>query len=296
MQRCLDSVRSWSALLGYDYELMDDRIFDLCGPAYLAAVGDNKRSITNLARLELARLRLGDGYDRVVWLDADTFVFAPDRLTIDLTSGYAFAKEAWVWNDDEGRTKTEEGVHNAAFVFAGHHPDLDFLIHAIRHIAGTRQIHASYQVGTKLLVGLQYSLDFPLLTNIGMFSPDVMIALAKDQAPLLATLARASGYPSYAANLCLSLNTGMTADMIDIAMDRLETTRGGVINDYLGADTRTAITSAVMPARSVTSQSFRLDSPGWLLTRAARVVMVRLLPKQCTRLLRMAQARFAGAR
>nr|WP_294552613.1 hypothetical protein [uncultured Rhodopila sp.] len=290
MQRCLDSVRSWSALQGYEYEFMDDRIFDLCGAEYLAGVGDNKRSITNLARLELARTRLAQGWERVVWLDADTFVFAPDRLTIDVTKGYAFAKEAWVWIDPQGRTMTEQGVHNAAFVFAGHHPDLDLLIHAIRHIVSTRRIHASYQVGTKLLVGLQYSLDFPVLTNIGMFSPDVMSAIALGQAPVLAALARASGYPSFAANLCLSLNGGMTREMIRTAMDRLETSRGQVVNQYLGGGGSDSVAATVMPARGLVSQSFQLDSPLWLLTRSARLLAVKLLPASVARMLRMAQA------
>ena len=171
-----------------------------------------------------------------------------------------------------------------------YHPDLDLLIHAIRHIVSTRRIHASYQVGTKLLVGLQYSLDFPVLTNIGMFSPDVMSAIALGQAPVLAALARASGYPSFAANLCLSLNGGMTREMIRTAMDRLETSRGQVVNQYLGGGGSDSVAATVMPARGLVSQSFQLDSPLWLLTRSARLLAVKLLPASVARMLRMAQA------
>jgi hypothetical protein len=293
MQRCLDSVRSWSARCGYEYELMDDRIFDLCGPEYLAAVGDNKRSITNLARLELARIRLAQGWERVVWLDADTFVFAPEKLTVDVTSGYAFGKETWAWADADGRTRTEQSVHNAAFVFVGHHPDLDLLIHTVRHIATTRKLHASFQVGVKLLAGLQYSLDFPLLTHIGMFSPDVIKAIALGHETLLAALARASGYPCYAANLCLSLTGGMTDEMIRITMDRLESGEGHVVNRYLGSASTDAVTTAVMPGRNVVSESFQLDSPVWLLARTARLLAVGILPAPLTRMLRKACAHYA---
>jgi hypothetical protein len=43
-------------------------------------VDDNKRSITNLARLELTREVLREQYDRAIWFDADVFVFAPEEL------------------------------------------------------------------------------------------------------------------------------------------------------------------------------------------------------------------------
>jgi hypothetical protein len=52
MARCLASVRDWAAAQGYDYQFEGDSVFALCGEEYLVAVGDNKRSITNLARLE----------------------------------------------------------------------------------------------------------------------------------------------------------------------------------------------------------------------------------------------------
>src|SRR5207253_10631885 len=99
MTRCLASVKTWTDRCRYDYQFVGDGIFDLCGADYLARVGDNMRSITNLARLELARKVLGEGYDRAIWLDADLFVFAPERLAIDVTSGYAFCKEAWIYVD-----------------------------------------------------------------------------------------------------------------------------------------------------------------------------------------------------
>src|SRR2546430_3171739 len=89
--RCLASVRAWTERSGYAYWFADDGICDLCGAEYLARVGDNKRSITNLARLEFTSSALREGYDRAIWLDADVFVFAPDELSIDVTSRYAFS-------------------------------------------------------------------------------------------------------------------------------------------------------------------------------------------------------------
>src|SRR5580658_8048741 len=78
ISRCLASVQAWALAKGYDYRLTDDSAFLLCGADYLARVGDNKRSITNLCRLELIKLALAEGYDRAIWMDADIQVFAPD--------------------------------------------------------------------------------------------------------------------------------------------------------------------------------------------------------------------------
>ena len=78
--RCLTSVRAWAQTKGYDHWLTDDRVFALCGGEYLAKVGDNPRSITNLCRLELIKEALAEGYDRAIWMDADVLVFAPQQL------------------------------------------------------------------------------------------------------------------------------------------------------------------------------------------------------------------------
>jgi hypothetical protein len=131
MQRCMASVCAWAELHGYDYEFVDGRIFDLCGADYLAQVGDNKRSITNLARLELIRLRLAALYERAAWLDADTFVFAPAAFRMDIDEGYAFSREVWVDRDEVGRVVIFDRVHNASCVFTRGQPDLDAGVDAL---------------------------------------------------------------------------------------------------------------------------------------------------------------------
>jgi hypothetical protein len=296
MQRCLASVRAWSAQRGYDHEFMDDAIFALCGEDYLAQVGDNKRSITNLARLELTRLRLDENYDRVIWFDADTFIFAPEKFTITLTDGYAFAKETWLWKDESGRTRTRQSVHNAAFVFAGHHPDLDLLIQTIRHIAATRQIHSNFQVGVKLVTGLHYSLGFPLMTNTGMFSPDTVKAIATNQTATLAVLAHTHGYPIHAANLCWSLSEDTPEATIMAAMDRLEQTHGAVINQGIArTDAAVTLIDTVMPTHNEHAALWQLDSPGWLLQRALAKFAAQCLPTRATDALRALQSRLFQA-
>jgi hypothetical protein len=83
IQRCLDSVQKWASLHQHDYSLAGDEFYDLCGPEYLARGNKNPQAITNLARLVATRQQLDAGYQRVIWMDADTFVFNPAKLVFD---------------------------------------------------------------------------------------------------------------------------------------------------------------------------------------------------------------------
>jgi hypothetical protein len=230
--RCLAGVRAWTQRSGYDYRFADDGIFELCGAEYLARVGDNKRSITNLARLELTRSALREGYDRAIWLDADIFVFAPEEFSIDVTTRYAFSKEAWI-TVDAGEIFCTRSINNAAFVFMKDEPDLDFLISTIRHVVAERDITTNYQVGVFLLTGLEKSLDFALLRTVGMLSPVALRAIVEDNGAILQRQAIEFCDPIFAANLCLAAAQDNPEALIMSAMDRLEATRGQVINRFV---------------------------------------------------------------
>jgi hypothetical protein len=239
IERCLVSVRRWAAMHGYDYRLTDDRAFDLCGPDYLARVGDNLRSITNLCRLELVRQAHADGYELAAWVDADVFVFDAAAFTLDSVARYAFARETWLETGIPAAPancwRAVSAVNNSVFACRRGEPDLAFLIDATRHVARHRQIRSNYQVGGDLIKGLRASLDFELLDTVGMFSSYVVLALAREFDVLLKVQARCHGNPVHAANLCASANylPVVGDDDIRTAMDRLEATRGGIVNDQL---------------------------------------------------------------
>jgi hypothetical protein len=118
------------------------------------------------------RQRLDAGYQRVVWMDADVFVFDPAKLVLDysaesLTTGYAFGREVWLSRDTTGVNHvTPPRAHNAATFFTQDAVDLDMLITLIRHIDARRQIVSNFQVGVDLLRGLQYSLMFPTFSHV----------------------------------------------------------------------------------------------------------------------------------
>jgi len=236
IRRCLDSVSNWAGFHGHDYSLAGDEFYDLCGPEYLARGSKNPQSITNLARLVATRQRLDAGYQRVIWMDADVFVFDPAKLMFDfsdesLTTGYAFGREVWLTRNSAGHfAVTPPRAHNAATLFTQNAIDLDMLITLIRHIDAGRQIVSNYQVGVALLRGLQYSLMFPTFSHVGLFSPELLRALVERNEKLLEFYARVYRYQACAANLGLSKQ--ITEGVIWQAMDNLEASAGDAINKY----------------------------------------------------------------
>jgi hypothetical protein len=237
-QRCLDSVQRWARLKQHDYVLAGDEFYDLCGSEYLTRGSKNPQAITNLARLVATRQRLDAGYQRVIWMDADIFVFDPAKLVFDfstekLTIGYAFGREVWLYRTSEGVAAAMPPLpHNAATFFTQGAVDLDMLIYLIRHIDAGRQIVSNYQVGVSLLRGLQYSLMFPTFSHVGVFSPVLLRALAERDEKVLRLYGRACRYPTYAANLGLSQQDEVTEDVLWRAMDHLEAGVGNAINRY----------------------------------------------------------------
>jgi hypothetical protein len=114
-------------------------------------------------------------------------------------------------------------------------PDLNFLIATIRHVVENRNITSNYQVGGWLLTGLERTLNYRLLRTIGMLSPFVLRAIMDGNVEILQRQAIEFSDPIYAANLCLSLLDHNPDDVIAAAMDKLETTGGKVINQYVPA-------------------------------------------------------------
>jgi hypothetical protein len=231
--RCLSSVRAWAQAKGYDYQLTDDSVFALCGDDYLARVGDNKRSITNLCRLELIKLALAEGYERAIWMDADILVFAADHLDFAPTERISFPRETWL-APAETRWTARLTLNNCVVVCPRGDPDLDLVIQATRHRA-RHPVTDNLQVGVDLVRGLHSFMTFPLLSNVGMFSNHAVMAIAEGREEVIYHQAVHHGSPVYAANLCASdhLSPVVPEAMAHAAMDRLERTAGEVVNRHL---------------------------------------------------------------
>lgn len=81
-------------------------------------------------------------------------------------------------------------------------------------------------------------IGFPLLENVGLFNPLIMMDIARNSRGSIQTYMRHSESPLYAANLCLALrNTKyrgvcMSDDFYEAALQKLLQTKGNVVNQY----------------------------------------------------------------
>ncbi len=231
--RCLQSVEAWAARHGHAYAFEGDALFDRLPGRLVDKTAGRAAIQADVARLLWARDLLDQGADRVVWLDADVFVVAPEAFRVPVTREYAFGRETWVQGDGRGRFRVRRNVHNAACVFVRGNSVLDFLIHAALSVlerADPRHI-APQMVGPKLLTALDGIVGFPLWDDAGMLAPPVLADVAaggpEGDGPALARLRRHLPAPLNAANLCLSLvdratdGVTLTPATVTTAMDRL---------------------------------------------------------------------------
>lgn len=238
--RCMRSVQGWAELRGFDYSFVDDRMFSYVPYWYMERAEWNVQVISDLARLELARQYLANGYDRAIWVDADVIVYDPDKLVIDVREEYAFCREVWIDEVEGGGLAYSHKVNNALSVFVKGNSLLDFYIHAckslVRNKPGTIQL---IDVGTGLLTHLHDRIYLPLITSVGLFSPVIMNDIAEGTDAALRLYMKEFAHPTYAANLCGSVrhlwigNITMHDYVYDRVIDRLLETRGEVINQYL---------------------------------------------------------------
>lgn len=242
LTRCLQSVVRWTRASGYQYEFLDDSFLDLVPRWYRERCGAQLLPTTDLARLVLMRDRLRQGYQRVIWFDADVCVFAPERLRIDARDGFALCYEMWIEPDGQGgHIVRGPAINNAVMVMDVDNPMLDFYIYACHSVVRMR---AAGSVGrldtaTELLSRFGSILALPLIDTVGLFSPPITKQVAQGGGPLCALYATTFGRAIGAANLCGSLRGspigGVIADDADYlrAVDVLERTSGDVVNRHL---------------------------------------------------------------
>ena len=145
------------------------------------------------------------GLDRVIWLDADVFVFDPGLITIDPAIDFAVGRQIWVQPGKDGDLRTYRQVHNAILVINRSTPVLDFLIQTVLRLARRHDGAASPQfLGPKLLTALHNIVGFSIVESVGMASPLVLGDMAAGGGRALSLLTSATDSPLGAINLCSS--------------------------------------------------------------------------------------------
>lgn len=211
LTRCLASVEQWAVGCGYAYRFVDDAIFDLLPEAYRLRAGHDLQLLADLARLLAAQRLLDEGAERVVWLDADVYVFGP--LVLPEGRDFYLCRELW---DRELR------VNNCACVFSRGGAFLPFYIDACQQLmrAAAGKLD-SLMVGTRFLTQLDRAVPLPQLASVALFGPPVLADVAAGGGPHLDAYRARFGGPVHAANLCLSFRGALGDAVYERAVDAL---------------------------------------------------------------------------
>lgn len=226
LQRCMTSVRHWCAQRGYEYRWLGDELFATL-PEDLQPGGRISRVIaSDLARL-LWMQQLLDATEAVLWLDSDMLVFAPEALNLPLQHT-AVGRELWV-QADSNQWRVHRKVHNAALLFRrqshGRNSTLDFYADTAQRLLRANQGGMPAQfIGPKLLTALHTVAQFPVMEDMGMFSPAVMRDLLGENNAALQAMLRRSRSPVHAANLCRSSvqQGALSCDQMNVVVDVLQ--------------------------------------------------------------------------
>ena len=238
---CMGTVKAWAQANGYEYAFIDDSLFDRVPAWYRDRVGSQMCPMADYARLACAREFLAQGYERTVWVDADVLVFAPENLRVDVTDSFAYCHEVWLGLDPKGDPVCYRNINNAVTVFVKGTAYLDFFIDAAERTVRARDAVTKTSVSTQFLSRLWQILPFHLLTNVGLFSPLLMVDIACGASRYLPAYGRALPQPLACANLCGSLvgelrqGVVATQETYDAVIAKCLESRGEVVNRFLTA-------------------------------------------------------------
>lgn len=238
IERCLSSVRDWARTQGHDYHFAGDEFLELAPAWYRQKAGMEICPVADLSRLIMADKLLSQGYDLVIWVDADILIFNPEGLRPQLRQGFAFTHELWTYVSDKGRPAVLQRVNNSVMLFAKQNVHLGFFVDACLQLAHTRKAVGKLDVGTDFLTKLRNILPFALLENVGMLSPPLMQDIAHGTSGFLQTYAQALRAAPVCANLCASLQDqsvdgfSTEAAIYDAVVEKLLSDKGECITRW----------------------------------------------------------------
>ena len=211
---CMAGVAHWAENNRFEYVRYGDEFFDVLPAWYRQKLEGRGPILADLARLIHARSALQEGYEAVIWGDADTLIIDP-AWQPKTPSHSIFGHERWLQRGKLGQLEIREQPHNAYLMFTATSPVLDFLIHTVEsiiHRADPKYI-APHMVGPKLLKALNTFADFDLEHAAGAMSPELLDALLSDNSEITSYFKAAQISPPKLMNLCASL---VASDDLDI--------------------------------------------------------------------------------
>ena len=221
------SVQDWSHDKEYHYRFLDDSFFAIVDSKLRKKLADHPNHLvllSDIARLQWIDRWLGEGYEQVLWLDADFLIvdaehFDPIAELHRQGEGYLLGRECWFDEDKHGTARVWRNVHNAMMVYSGRGKVfLDFYLNSasqLLHKQRGNHIPAQF-VGPKLLTALHNIIQCPLYDQAGALSPYLLDAVnALSTCPQNAlhlqrveSFKKLSGQKLYGVNLSASVLPG----------------------------------------------------------------------------------------
>jgi hypothetical protein len=201
---CLESVRDWCTLNVCAYRFMGDELFECVPDAILSKSLQQPVIASDLARLFVIQQALAEGFEQVIWLDADFLIFDAQAFVLPDTP-FAVGREVWVQEDKQGRLKAYKKVHNALLMFRRENAFLEFYLDtAMRLLRQNTGAMPPQFVGPKLLTALHNVAMLPVMETAGMLSPCVIKDMLRGAGPALDLFLAKSPQAIAGANLCIS--------------------------------------------------------------------------------------------
>jgi hypothetical protein len=204
LQSCLGSVRDWAKSNRFDYLYLGDELFDFLDEKIIQRTQKQIVIATDLARLQHIQKALNQGYQCVIWLDADFLVFNPMVFKL-VDASYALGREVWIQSNNKGRLQAYVRVHNAFLMFRRDNPFLEFYLGTAQRLLmqNTGSMPPQF-IGPKLLSALHNICQCPVQETAGMFSPLLIHGILNDEPGAVELFCRRSLQSPAAANLCVS--------------------------------------------------------------------------------------------
>ena len=224
LQRCIDSVRNWAQSNHLEYRWIGDDLFKQVPPEIASKFSAQIVITSDLARLQALRQALDEGFDPVLWLDCDFFLFNAKAFRLP-EADYAVGRELWIQTAGNGKLKSYRRVHNAFLMFRQGNSFLDFYRETATRLL--RQLDGPVPpqfIGPKLLSALHNICQLPVMEQAGMLSPLVMQDIRRGSGQALTTLRKLSEQQMAGANLCSSLaeNSASGDSAMREVMDNLQ--------------------------------------------------------------------------
>jgi hypothetical protein len=163
--------------------------------------------MSDLARILAIKGLLREGWECVIWVDADVLVFDPDGFVFPASDQMSLVRELWLERDRTETLTLHKKVNNSVMVCPGGTNALDALeVVTLRTIAELDR-PGKLDAGTTMLTNRQAVQPVELLDCVGCFGPVIIRDLIRGRGgSALKMLQSAMSQPFGAANLCRSLS------------------------------------------------------------------------------------------